>query len=614
MTQPFSAPSPGSSRIAIFRGPEWLAALVITIGVVWLHFYFLVNAGGFWRDEVNLINLAGRDSLAEMSKDSFPILMPLLLRVWSAVGFGHSETGLRLLGTFIGLGIPAVLWLAAWKIKRSPPLLGLALLALNSALIQFGDSLRAYGVGSLTIMLAAAGAAWFLQKPTWCRAWIFAAATVLTAQSLFQNAIFIAAICFGAWAVCARRKDLGAALKIFPAALISVASLLPYWSRVAAMPESAKALRIGFNPAYVFANFDNAAGFPWEQFARVWEFLALVVVACGLASLFIRKRSEPPDESSLFGKISTMSMAAVATTGFFWFAVSPSTRWWFFPLLAAGIIWLDNRPKPQAQNQPSTASPRPLTQDLALFAGVTLLAAVAGFTLFLRYAALVSEPWYFLPLLALAAICFEFGLPAASRNSRAAIFGFAIMTAVMALPVARGDLSWRMTNVDLIAKKLSTEVAPEDFVVVNPWYCGITFDRYFKGAARWDTLPPLVDHSTHRFDLVSEQLQKPDALQPVFDQMTAALKSGHRVWIVTKPGFAPAYHAAAESSSDWSNRPYAQTRAMGIWSAQCEDFIATHCRKFRQVYRTTDYPVNPAENLQLCVAGGWLDNSQAQTK
>jgi hypothetical protein len=593
----------------ILRQPDWIAAFAISGLIVWLHFYFLMHAGGFWRDEVNLINLAGRNSLNEMSKDSFPVLMPLLVRTWSAVGFGHTEIGLRLLGTFIGLGLPAALWFAAWKIKRSPPLLGLSLLALNSTVIMFGDSLRAYGLGSLTIMLAVAGAAWFLQNPTWRWAGIFAAAAILAVQSLFQNAIFVAAICFGAWMVCARRKDFVAALKIFPVAAISTASLLPYWSRIAAMPESAKALRIGFNPGYVFTNFDNAAGFPWEQFARVWEFLALATVACGIAALFIRKRANPPDESPLFGGMTTMFMAGIAVAGFLWFAVSPPTRWWFFPLLAAAIRWCDNRRKPQSQAQPSALDSRSSAQDLPLFAGVTLLAGIAGFTMFLRYAALVSEPWYFLPLLSLAAVCFEFGLPSASRHFRATIFGFAVMTAVLAVPVARGDLSWRMTNIDLIAKKLSAEVVPGDFIVVNPWYCGITFERYFKGATQWDTLPPITDHSIHRFDLVREQLQKPDALQPVFDQMTAALKSGHRVWIVTKPGFAPAHRAATESSSDWRDKPYAQTRAMGIWSAQCEEFIAAHCREFQQVYRTTDCPVNFAENLQLCVADGWRDNA-----
>src|SRR5882724_1448692 len=113
----------------------WISAISMTAAIVWLHFYFLFQAGGFWRDEVNLINLSNRDSLAEMQKDSFPILMPLLVSGWSALGLGQSDLNLRLLGTFIGLGIPAALWVGVWTARRSPPLISIALLGLNATVI-----------------------------------------------------------------------------------------------------------------------------------------------------------------------------------------------------------------------------------------------------------------------------------------------------------------------------------------------------------------------------------------------------------------------------------------------------------------------------------------------
>src|SRR5208282_4029329 len=155
----------------------------------------------------------------------------------------------------------------------------------------------------------------------------------------------------------------------------------------------------------------------------------------------------------------------------------------------------------------------PVANDMALFAGATLLAAFAGFAVFLWFAALASEPWYFLPLMALAAAAFELGLPLASRHLRAATFGLAAATIVLAIPAALGDLNWRFTNVDVLAQRLTKEAAADDFIIVNPWYCGITFDRYYKGPALWNTLQPLRDHSTHRYDLVREQMQKRGAIQ-----------------------------------------------------------------------------------------------------
>jgi len=76
---------------------------------------FLTHAGGLWRDEVNTINLASRRSLGEIANDSFPIFMPLMVRVWSAMGLGESDMELRLLGVIIGLGILAALWVAALR-------------------------------------------------------------------------------------------------------------------------------------------------------------------------------------------------------------------------------------------------------------------------------------------------------------------------------------------------------------------------------------------------------------------------------------------------------------------------------------------------------------------
>jgi hypothetical protein len=596
----------------VSRQPEWILALAATVAVVWLHFFFLLHAGGLWRDEVNLINLSGRHSLTEMSKDSFPVLMPLLVSGWTAIGLGQNDLSLRLLGALIGLALPAALWLAAWKIRRAPPLIGLALLAFNSTVIMFGDSLRAFGLGTVLILLTTAAAGWFLKKPTWRRATVLAALAVLSVQALFQNAVFIAAICFGCWAVCARQKKRGMAVKILAVAAVSAASLLPYWSRIVSLPSAASALRTGFNPRYVFTNFDNAAGFPMLQYTWVWVLLALVVIVCGCASLFARARkadglggSSLPENAPLFGK-TTLLMALVAVSGFFWFAAAPATRWCFFPLMAVAIVWCDRRfaidelPEISRVNRQSQ-----IVNDGPLFAGVTLLVAFAGFAGFLWYAALISEPWYFLPLLALAAAAFELGLPLASRHFRAAIFGFAVATIALAIPAARSDLDWRFTNIDLVAQRLTKEAGPGDFIIVNPWFCGITFDRYYKGPASWNTLPPLKDHSTHRYDLVREQMQTRDAIQPVFGRIAATLQSGHRVWVVgtmdiPKAG-TPMPAGLPPTPADYSGPELRYTQN---WSSQVAQFLSNRSRQFTQVDFAPSQNVAP-ENMKLIVVTGW---------
>ena len=610
----------------ISRQPEWILALAASLAVVWLHFFFLWHAGGFWRDEVNLINLSDRHSLTEMSKDSFPVLMPLLVSGWTAIGLGQNDLSLRLLGILIGLSLPAALWLAVWKIRRAPPVLGLGLLALNSTVIIFGDSLRAYGLGSLIILLTTAAACFFLRNPTWPRAGWLAALAILSVQALYQNAILVAAICFGAWAVCARQKNGRAAVKIFFVAAISAASLLPYWSRIVSMPDAAAALRIGFQPELVLISLDNAMGWPLAQYLWVWGFLVVAVVVCAGATL-VRRQPEPRGVRTELGPLisrSTMAVALAAAFGFIWFVASPKARWYFLPLMVLLVASLDSDrlfkrrfPRETANTNPLTDAPTAndaITNNLSLFAGVTLLTAIAAFAGFLWYAALSSEPWYFLPLMSLAAMCFEIGLPG-GRHTRAAILGFSIITVIVAVPVTGNDLARRFTNIDLVAQRVAAEAGPDDFIVVTPWYCGITFDHYFKGPTPWNTLPPLTDHSTHRYDLVRKEMETQNAIQPVLAQMAATLQAGHHVWVVGRttipaPGkpLPPDLPPPPLKYSNWSDQPYNRN-----WTDQTVIFLSNHSRLFQQVYYSTNENVNFTENLQLQMAEGWQNTPASRT-
>lgn len=541
-----------------FHRTAWLAAILMTIIAVWLHFYFLFHAGGLWRDEVQVVNLAGSHSLSDFAKDSFPALMPLLICGWSALGLDRSDLSLRLLGVLIGLGIPAALWIAAWPVRR-PPLLSLALVALNSLVIFYGDSLRSYGLGGVFIILAA-GFAWaFLKKPTWARAGIFAAAAILSVQALYQNAVLLAAVCLGAWMVCWRRKNFPAAMKILLAGLAAAASLLPYWTYISMLPKTSTSLRMGFYPGIAFGNFDSIVAFPLAKYLYAWEFLALAVVGFGIAAAW---RAAP--------------------------------------------------------SKPATPEGGASRGDLPMFAAATLLAAIAGFTGFLWYAALPTQPWYFLPLVALLAVCFDFGVPVAAlpRHLRAVLFGLIAATALIAAPFAQRDLSWHFTNVDRLARQLAGEAAAQDFVIVTPWYCGLTFERYFTAPTPWQTLPPLADHSRHRYDLFQEQMKTPNALQPVFEKVAATLQSGHHVWVVGLMQIPKSGAPLPEDlplppleGSGWSDLPYSVR-----WTAQAAGFLENHSLQFERVDHETNSNVSFNEDLELFKVNGWKDSGPATTK
>ena len=72
----------------VLRYSNWIAAALVTLCAVYLHVLFFLNAGGLWRDEVDLVHLSLLPSFSEvwqnLPHDSCPILMHLVVRAWSA--------------------------------------------------------------------------------------------------------------------------------------------------------------------------------------------------------------------------------------------------------------------------------------------------------------------------------------------------------------------------------------------------------------------------------------------------------------------------------------------------------------------------------------------------
>jgi hypothetical protein len=254
--------------------------------------------------------------------------------------------------------------------------------------------------------------------------------------------------------------------------------------------------------------------------------------------------------------------------------------------------------------------------DLPLFAAANLLAAFAGFFGFLWFAALLTQPWYFLPLIAVAAVCYELGLPPPQRSFRALYFGLVIATALIAIPFAQRDLNYRFTNMDTLARRLATEAAPSDLIIVLPWSYGISFERYFQGSTPWTTLPPLADHSTHRFDLVEAQMAKTNAIQPVLDQMAATLQTGHRVWVVgmmriPTPDTPPPVELPPPplKFTGWLDSPYSMA-----WAGQAAWFLNNHSLQFECVAEATNANVSYYENCALLTASGWKNSNPVRNR
>ncbi|HYH47463.1 MAG TPA: hypothetical protein VEG34_17415 [Thermoanaerobaculia bacterium] len=241
--------------------------------------------------------------------------------------------------------------------------------------------------------------------------------------------------------------------------------------------------------------------------------------------------------------------------------------------------------------------------DVRLFRLLAIPAALAAQYGLFELLGYLPKIWYFLPLLALAASALD-GLTAGLRAPRLAL---ATGIALLLLPAASREARLRMSNVDLVASRLEANAAEGDLVLVNPWFYGVSFQRYYQGRARWMTVPSLPDHRMHRYDLLKARMAAAHPLADVLNAVRHTLRSGKSVWLVgsyTAPpeGELPPMLGPAPVGSlwGWRDAPY-----VASWGLQIGDVLKRRARHQRVVEVPLDGPVNGHEILGLRKLRGW---------
>jgi hypothetical protein len=527
----------------VLRYSNWIIAALVTLSATFLHALFFLNAGGLWRDEVDLVHLSLLPSVSEvwqnLPHDSCPILMHLAVRVWSAAGLGNTDLGLRVLGLSVGLFLLLAFWFASWTMRNGAPLLAVTLAGLNVTMVRAGDSLRGYGLGSALAVLTLAVIWRLTRRPTPAAFCSAVAVAVLSVQSLYQNAFFVFAACCSGFVLCTVERRWRDTLPLFAVGATAAVSLLPYIPLIVRAQNWYIIMKVGFRFSHGWKQLAVAIGSPLTVFTWIWVALWIGAFATAIYVLFW-SRDRLPDRG----------------------------------------------------------------RSLILFAGTSLVLGAAGYALFLKLSEYPTQPWNYAPLMAFSAVCLDAIFYTAWRRARPAATIFAALTISTTFLFELPAVECRQTNVDLIAARLSTEVAPNDYVIVHPWYCGVTFNRYYKGAAPWTTLPPLEDYALERYDLLKAKMQTKDPIAPVIDRITSTLQSGNRVWLMGNMQFTeeppPEILPAPNNPWGWFDERYSF-----YWGVQVTQFVSAHCRRGAVVMPPSTNCVNPFENLPVVAVAGW---------
>jgi hypothetical protein len=526
--------------------------LLITLVVIALHFMAATSAGALWRDEANTVAIATlptfSDVWSNLPHDSFPILWLLVIRAFSALFGPMNDPAFRVLGFVVGVAVVGALWLNARTFRHSFPLISLVLLAANPSMIRWGDTVRAYGFGLLLSLITCALLWKFLERPGALRFVATALAATASVHALYYNAVLLFAFCAGGAAVCLHRK----AWKQF-AAVVSIGataaiSLTPYASTILRMSAWKAVVRM---PDYTF---------PW-----FWTKLGEALRPAGSWTLIV-----------------WLALLAVALVG---------------GALAVAF--------------PGKIKVPPSRREVVLFSLVTLLAGIPANFLFLKALSYYTSPWYYLSILALTAVCIDalLGALVQTRKARISRIALALILVTATLIPTRRAVRTRLTDVDLVAARLEEVANAQDLVLISPWHYGVSFSRYYHGAAPFMTVPPLASNRFVRYDLVVDNMKLPDQtapVRPVIARVEQTLRSGHRVFVVGVLLLPSATrHPRVLPAAQTTGKSVPEGEYTDQWLLMVGDAIHRHATRIAPVPVEANRVVSRYENLSIQAAEGW---------
>jgi hypothetical protein len=522
--------------------PASWVAFALLLLVCGLRVSTVVRLGAPWRDEIHSAIVAGTGA-APLWWDSFPILWNGLLSVWIAL-VGDSDFSLRLIGLLLSLALCGVsAWAPRWS-GASFGWSGLAMLGLSPMVVLFGSQCRGYALGvALGVAMLGLYATIVRGAVSERRWWGTLAVTLLAVQSMYTNSIFCGAGVIGGMAALAVAGRWKELFKLFGVGAVAGLTMLPY----------------------------------------------LLVVFPALSEWAVIVRS-PVGWDRLAGTYLGVLTASGFITAALWVALPAATV-----LFGAG----------RTLREFDDASPQ---GNVPLYAATTcLLGTVFGFA-YIKFLSVPTQAWYYMPFLGLWTVCADLGLGAVSWSARARVAWLVLIVAAATIQTAETLRSpgMRMTNLDVVARFIANAAAPTDMVYVKPWYFGLTFDRYYRGAAKWSTIPAMPpEEFIYGYRHMKRAMASREQIDRELSEISRLLQTGGRVWIVGslgdlyEPGMPLELPPAPESPFGWNEGVYET-----VWEGRLIEVLKNYGTSLKMYRPGDDQPVNRFENPHVYEVDG----------
>ncbi|CAN5178598.1 hypothetical protein BH20VER2_BH20VER2_00420 [soil metagenome] len=320
---------------------ELILALLLLVAAAGLHITRATKAGGLWRDEAGAVQLATTPAMADIPRllehEAFPILFSLTLRGYAAIA-GDGDVALRVLGLLVGLCLLAAVWFVAKTITGGIPLLSLALLGINAAIIQWADWTRGHGLGTLLILLTFAFIWKVATAPSRLAIGLATLAALASVHTLYYNAVLLFAIGLAGAAVAWRAGGWPRALLVLGICGVAAISLLPYLRTIRSAAEWSHIFTIPEFSLSIFWEKLSVALSAAPPVRWIWIALAIGTVLAALVLLFKARGRE--QEVALCGLL-TLVIGLPGYYLFLKFLKYPTQPWYYVALLGVMAVAME---------------------------------------------------------------------------------------------------------------------------------------------------------------------------------------------------------------------------------------------------------------------------------
>jgi hypothetical protein len=252
------------------------------------------------------------------------------------MGFS-SDMSYRVLGLLISISVVGAVWAAGWLMAKRPPILALALFALNPLAIKTDGAIRPYGLGFVFLILATA-LIWVhahdQKRSLFALACI---ASVLAVQTLYQATFFLAAAILGVcvYALMQKRRRIAiTSILVGCVAACSLAIDLPHlthdWGKTKWVGQSS------FEISKTAVDWQMLGSAFWRALSTQGQLGAVCwcgVVVCALGLVFFRREAWPVVVAIFTGTVVYLC--------FLRFSGLHAQSWYFLVLMAVTGVWLD---------------------------------------------------------------------------------------------------------------------------------------------------------------------------------------------------------------------------------------------------------------------------------